>query len=129
MHENPSFCAVIIVQLDFSRGKYQYEVKWYIPLSDLELSDNMDDTPVEWKQKIEKAEKEIKVMKSKVKELKAQLRKEYKECKDVSKVDLSKIVWYESRLPINSLESNIAFILSYYELWTAFYRFFSDNCN
>ena len=46
----------------------------------------MDDTPVEWKQKIEKAEKELRAMKSKLKDLKAQLRSEIKECKDVSPI-------------------------------------------
>lgn len=44
----------------------------------------MDDTPVEWKQKVIKAEKEIQTMKSKLRDLKAQLRKAIKECKDVS---------------------------------------------
>ena len=43
----------------------------------------MDDTPVEWKQRVAKAEKEIQAMKSKLKDLKAQLRKSIKECKEV----------------------------------------------
>lgn len=61
----------------------------------VQLSDSMDDTPVEWKQKVDKAEKEIKAMKSKVKDLKAQLRKEIKECKDVSQlVDFWKYGFY-----------------------------------
>ena len=68
----------------FNRGKQHYEVKWYVLLSDLQLSDKMDDTPVEWKQRAAKAEKEIQSMKAKLKELKAQLRREFKECKDVS---------------------------------------------
>lgn len=80
------------MSINFRRGKYQYEVKWYTLLSDLELSDNMDDTPVEWKQKIEKAEREIKTMKSKVKEVKAQLRKEIKECKDVRVQSITDLV-------------------------------------
>lgn len=70
--------------LCYRGGKQQYEVKWYIPLCDIELSDKMDDTPVEWKQKVIKAEKEIQTMKSKLRDLKAQLRKAIKECKDVS---------------------------------------------
>jgi len=68
----------------FRRGRYQYEVKWWVSLADIVLSDKMDDTPVEWKQKVDKAEKEIKVMKGRVKELKATLRREMKEIKDVS---------------------------------------------
>lgn len=70
----------------FCRGIY--EVKWFIQLADLVLNDKMDDTLVEWKQKIEKAEKEIKAMKVKVKELKAALRKEIKECREVSHHDI-----------------------------------------
>lgn len=52
-------------------------------LSDLQLSEKMDDTPVEWKQRAAKAEKEIQMMKGKLKDNKAQLRRELKECKEV----------------------------------------------
>lgn len=79
-------CYIVDISayLCYRGGKQLYEVKWYIPLCDIELSDKMDDTPVEWKQKVIKAEKEIQTMKSKLRDLKAQLRKAIKECKDVS---------------------------------------------
>ena len=67
----------------YCRGKQHYEVKWFVPLWEVQLSDKMDDTPVEWKQRVAKAEKEIQAMKSKLKDLKAQLRKSIKECKEV----------------------------------------------
>lgn len=86
------FCG--ITKLNFCcRGKQQYDVKWFVPLSEVQLSDKMDDTPVEWKQRVAKAEKEIQAMKSKLKDLKAQLRKAIKECKEVNKYLVAYSYW------------------------------------
>ncbi|XP_067940389.1 active breakpoint cluster region-related protein-like isoform X2 [Watersipora subatra] len=73
---------IVCTKCEIEKGKQHYVVKWYALLSDLQLSDRMDDTPVEWKKREAKAEKEIQMMKGKLKDSKEQLRREFKECKD-----------------------------------------------